>query len=244
MADYIERKRRRIVIKIFMPNEMPPNNPNYVNLPLHVRSGWQHIRDRAVSTAQLNKDILNYVVFSWANKPGTIDSVAEMYAANTVAYAFRNSQPTKILSIGNSGISFGNAVARNFPEAKVLTAIKSENSPDEKPAVMEKYQLIQAYSYSRKIFMWFYVPICTNERILVIDDVAAQGGIGVPLVKTIQELGNKVVGYGVFFDKVFQGGLTQIAKLGVPCFSSLRISEINHDHIKLMNESDSLQMIL
>lgn len=234
-----------MVIKTFMTIEMSQNNPNYVNLPLHIRTGWQHLRNRAVSTAQLNPEIdLNYVVLSWANKPGTIDPVAERYAAETVAYAYRNTRPTRILSIGNSGISFGNAVARNFPEAEIMIAIKSENPSDQKPEKIEKYQLIQAYSYSRKKYMWFYIPICTNERILVIDDVAAQGGIGVPLVKTIQEQGNIVIGYGVFFDKAFQGGLKEIAKLGIPCFSTLRISEINHDHIKLMDEHDSLQMIV
>ncbi len=65
-----------------------------------------------------------------------------------------------------------------------------------------------------------------GDKILLIDDVCARGETGYGLIKGLQESGIKVIGYAVLFDKVFQGGMERISKLGVKTFSCVRVNRI------------------
>ena len=73
-----------------------------------------------------------------------------------------------------------------------------------------------------------------GDRVLILDDVCATGETGHRIISGLKERGVTVVGYAVLFDKVFQGGLDQIATLGIKVFSCVRVSEIGpHDRIVL-----------
>jgi adenine/guanine phosphoribosyltransferase-like PRPP-binding protein len=68
-----------------------------------------------------------------------------------------------------------------------------------------------------------------GDRVLLVDDVCAYGETGVRIVEGLKERGVKVVGFAVMFDKVFQGGLEKVAKLGVEAFSCVRIKRLKKD---------------
>lgn len=65
-----------------------------------------------------------------------------------------------------------------------------------------------------------------GERVLLVDDVCASGETGSNIVAGLIKRGVKVVGFAVMFDKLFQGGLERIARLGIEVYSCVRVKEI------------------
>lgn len=216
-----------------------------VSLPPSVYNNWLDLRKRAVETAQLDDNIPNYVVLSWINKTidgvDNIDHKAEAQAAEVIFHAFSGIEPDYVLAIANSGLSFGRAVKKLYPKAQFLEATKLEKPENHE----ESFHYVTAHSYSRDTDFKFKLPnIPEGKKVLIIDDVAAYAGVGKPIAEAVQKMGGEVVGYGVYFDKAFQEGLSKISNaLGILCFSVIRISQINHDHIKLMDEESSLLLI-
>lgn len=73
-----------------------------------------------------------------------------------------------------------------------------------------------------------------GDKVLLLDDVCASGETGYKIIQGLQEKGVKVIGFAVLFDKVFQGGLERVAKLGVKVFSCVRVAEVkDNDRILL-----------
>lgn len=216
-----------------------------VSLPPSVYNNWIGLRQRALNSAEIHPTILNYAVFPWINKvidgKDKIDHQAETQAAEIIYHAFPGISPDYVLAIGNSGLSFGRAVQKFYPDTEFLEAEKLKEPEVHQP----EFNYITAHSYSRDTDFEFRLPkIPAGKKVLVIDDVAAHGGVGKPIAEEIQKMGAEVVGYGVYFDKAFQEGLERISsQLGILCFSVIRISEINHDHIKLLDKEVSLQLI-
>lgn len=217
-----------------------------VNLPPLVHQNWIQLRQRAIDTARIHPTIPDYVVFSWINKvengEDKIDHKAEAQAAEVIFHAFPGIEPDYVLAIANSGLSFGRAVKKLYPKTKFLEATKLEKPENHETG----FDYVTAHSYSRETDFNFKLPdIPKGKKVLIIDDVAAYAGVGKPIAKAVQEMGGEVVGYGVYFDKAFQEGLKKISReLGILCFSVIRILQINHDNITLMDEASSLQLIL
>ena len=216
-----------------------------VNLSLPVYQNWMALRQRAIDTAHIHLTIPNYVVFSWINKvengEDKIDHEAEARAAEVIFHAFPGIEPDYVLAIANSGLSFGRAVKKLYPKAQFLEATKLEEPENHEVG----FNYVTAHSYSRETDFDFKLPnIPKGKRVLIIDDVAAHGGVGKPIAEAVQKMGGEVVGYSVYFDKAFQEGLKKISReLGILCFSVIRILQINHDNITLMDEASSLQLI-
>lgn len=207
-------------------------------LPPDLHAQWEGLRQKAVDTAWIHPRIPAYIVLGWANKKDQIDPESEARAAGIIAYVFQKASPTHILSIQHSGVSLGQAVQANFPQAGHVEAVKLET----KPEADDGHIITQAYSYSRKTNVWFMIPRLPNmSRILVIDDVCAEGSVGLAITRQIKE---HVVGFGVYFDKDMQGGLKKISTaLGKPCFSVLRIEKIQNGRIILMEKEQALRIL-
>ena len=209
-----------------------------VQFPPDLLANWRSLRQRAIETAEFHPNISDYIVLRWANKDGYIDTVAEAQAAKIISHIFRLTNPTHVLAIQNSGISLGHAVHAHFPQTEFIQAVKYETEPD--PNIESTSIIIQACSYSRQENMWFEIPIFPDDsRVLVVDDVCAHGNVGYAVCDSIGD--NKVVGFGVYFDKAFQDGLGKISSgLNIPCFSVIRIAGIESGTIVLMEEEQSL----
>ena len=219
-----------------------------VNLSPRVFSNWQTLRERAISSVNIHPTIPNYIVFPWINKVedgrDKIDHNAEAQAAEIIKEAFPESNPDYILAIGNSGLSFGKAVQKKFVGASYLEVKKLEDNNIERN---EDHKYVVAHSYSRNANLTFELPIIPKgKRVLIIDDVAAQAGVGLPIVEAVLRMGATIDGFGVYFDKAFQEGLQKISNtLGVMCFSVIRVAKIlqEENRIELMDEERSLQLI-
>jgi xanthine phosphoribosyltransferase len=70
-----------------------------------------------------------------------------------------------------------------------------------------------------------------SERILIIDDFLATGATVLGLVRLAQTVGAQVVGIGALIEKIFEGGRSALAHLGVPVEALARIASMEGDQI-------------
>lgn len=224
------------------------NSQREIRFPVDLLADWRALRRRAVETAEFAETIPHYIVLRWANKEGFIDSWAETCAAEIIFYIFNRAcptNPTHILGIGNSGISLATAVHNNFEMTELVIARKTEQGP----VSSNNYLLTTAFSYSQKRQQSFQVPkLPKDSRVLMIDDVVAHGSVSLAVGEAIKgQKGVEVVGFGVYFDKVFQGGLEKVSqRLGIPIFSLIRIAQIDPQQreLVLLEEKQALQLSL
>lgn len=208
---------------------------------------WLKLRERAVQTAGLRHDIPNYVALDWVNRTGKIDKEAEQKAAQIIRGVFKEAHPDIILTIGNSGISFGQALQNQFKGSRLAIAEKLEGDFDPK-----RYEeVVPAYSYSRQQEMFFGMPaIPEGSEVFLADDVSALGSIGTAIGKAaLRKRAVRIDGYGVYFDKAFQNGLQGVVNtLSVPGFSVIRVADVTHKngsgHITLLPEEVAGKMVL
>lgn len=225
--------------------ERPPVEHSPVTLktlPLSKQSvrSVHMLRDAARQTAVLRPDIPNFVSLPWANKPESINHELQTMAAQVLAEAFGDKDFDAVLGIGNSGLPFAKAVHKALrPHAvdknKKLGYGEIRNLGKAVDYGVSSGTIFTARSYSRQADVSFYIPdIKAGTRVLIVDDVSAQGSIGVALVQELQKLGVEVVGFGVYFNKEWQGGLRKLTEeTGVPSFSVIRIDSISDGKIRL-----------
>lgn len=211
-----------------------------IKLPPDLLDGWKGLRKRVIEEGYPDEEDPNFIHLHWVNRD--IDYQAEAIAARIAAVAFAKVEPTHVLGIANSGLSFAQAVAGNFPQAKLVTVEKYEEKPLKVP---DGFKLIQAFSYSRQIMMFFGIPFLGESRVLIADDVIAHGNIGLEVCRALQEQQHvDSEGFVVYFNKDWQGGIWKIPQqLKVPCFSVLRLSGVEEGKLVLTEETDALEII-
>ena len=61
---------------------------------------------------------------------------------------------------------------------------------------------------------------------------ARPAGTGTGIIEGLLKRGVKIAGFAVLFDKVFQGGLEEVAKLGIKVYSCIHVLDIGkHDAV-------------
>jgi len=72
-------------------------------------------------------------------------------------------------------------------------------------------------------------------KVLIVDDVVANGTTAIAAVQALQAAGVDVIGLAVLFDKQWQGGITKIeAETGIEVFSLISVKEISQDNTILI----------
>lgn len=160
-------------------------------------------------------------------------------AAAVIASHFRKFKIDVIHGIPHSGNYLATAVALAMPEnVRLHASRKDQNVPNSWKEVY--HQEIRSFSLSGEaatvfagINLSFVRP---NERVLLIDDACGSGETGSRIIAGLLKRNVKVVGFAVMIDKIFQGGLEQISKLGIETYSCIRIKEISPGgEIKILN---------
>ena len=84
-----------------------------------------------------------------------------------------------------------------------------------------------AHSYSRQKEIQFHLPeLLAGKTALVIDDVLAEGGISQDVLRQILSLGVDVKGFGVYFTKLWEGGVEKIVnEFGIPIVAAIAIAK-------------------
>src|SRR3990167_6614080 len=154
-------------------------------------------------------------------------------AAQTIAAYFKKDKVEVVHGIPHSGNYLATAVAIELGgNIRLHSSRKDQNIPASwKDVYRQEVRSFTTSTAGVDVFSGINLSfVQKGDRVLLLDDVCATGETGYKIVKGLQERGVTVVGYAVLFDKVFQGGLDQIATLGIKVFSCVRVSEIGpHD---------------
>lgn len=166
-------------------------------------------------------------------------------AAKVIAHHFRNDQIDVLHGIPHSGNYLATAVAlelggNGLPagrRVRLHASRKDQNIPTSwKDVYREEVRSFTTSSGGATVFSGINLSfVQKGDRVLLLDDVCATGETGYHIVSGLQQRGVTVVGYAVLFDKVFQGGVDEVAKLGIKVFSCVRVAAIGkHDSITLL----------
>lgn len=154
--------------------------------------------------------------------------------ARIIATEFSDIKIDKVFGIPISGINLATATAALLPGVKEVPTRKGVETPTSWKQVFTAEIKSFTTEVKSSIKYSFVYP---GDKVLVIDDVCAFGETATEVIHSlIEEAEADVVGFVVWWDKVFQGGLERIEKtFGIKTFSVIRVKEIgNNGKIILM----------
>lgn len=182
----------------------------------------------------IRRGYISVSAFNLRMKPEVLQA-----AALSIADHFRRFKIDVIHGIPHGGNYLATAAALELGGGVRLHASrKDQNIPTSWKEVYR--QEVRSFSLSGEagtvfagINLSFVRP---GERILLIDDVCASGETGAEIISGLIKRQVRVAGFAVMFDKMFQGGLERIARLGVEVYSCVRVKEITPaGQIKIFN---------
>ncbi len=182
----------------------------------------EFLRDAKVIDA--GRGYISVSSFNLRMKPSVLASAAKL-----IANEFRNDHIDCIHGIPHSGNYLATAVALALGNgARLHSSRKDQNVPTTwKDIYREEIRSFTTSSSGMTVFSGINLSfVQSDDRVLLIDDVCATGETGTHIVSGLQKRGVNVVGFAVLFDKVFQGGLAEVAKLGIKVFSCISVVEI------------------
>ena len=186
-----------------------------------------YLRKEFVKEARVldaDKGYISVPGFNLRMKPAVLKAAAQAITAH-----FKKDKIEVVHGIPHSGNYLATAVAIELGgNIRLHSSRKDQNIPVSWKDVYR--QEVRSFTTSRAgvdVFSGINLSfVKTGDRVLVLDDVCANGETGYKIVKGLQERGVKVVGFAVLFDKMFQSGLELVASLGVKVFSCVRVKQI------------------
>ncbi|CAM3765349.1 xanthine phosphoribosyltransferase [Marinicrinis lubricantis] len=162
--------------------------------------------------------ILNHQVY-----PDLVMRIGKEFAKR-----FRENGISRVLTLESSGISIAFAVALELGVPLVFARRKKTLTTDA-DAYCERVP-----SFTKGIVTDIVVSksfIHPNDRILIIDDIIANGDAVRGLIRIIQQSQAELVGLGVVIEKSFQAGGRTIREMGVPIESIVKIASLDNGQI-------------
>jgi xanthine phosphoribosyltransferase len=158
-------------------------------------------------------------------------------AAKVISDFFKDDKADTVHGIPHSGNYLAAAVAMELDgRVRLHTSRKDQNIPTSwKDVYREEVRSFTTSASGMDVFSGINLSfVKKGDRVLLVDDVCAKGETGVRIVEGLLKRGVKVVGFGVLFDKIFQGGLEKVAELGIKVFSCVRVKKIGKfDRVEL-----------
>jgi len=137
---------------------------------------------------------------------------------------FADVRVTKVLTIETSGIILAGAVARLLKVPMVYAKKTRSVNLDGESYVAEflsfNHKNIKTVVVSKKY-------LNTEDRVLIIDDIMANGCAMQGLISIVEDAEAQVVGCGVVIEKSFQEGAERIRNLGYRLESLAAIEQLN-----------------
>ncbi|EPZ49170.1 xanthine phosphoribosyltransferase [Alicyclobacillus acidoterrestris] len=153
--------------------------------------------------------------------PSLVMSIGENFAAR-----FRGEDITKVMTVEASGIHFAFATALSmgvpFIYAKKTKAITQDNGV----YTASTYSFTRQQTYQITVSKDF---LSSADRVLIIDDILAEGASVKGLREIIDAAGAKLMGVGVVIEKSFQSGRKSLDEAGIPVHALARIAAMSPD---------------
>ena len=188
---------------------------------------------REVKVIDAKRGYISASSFNLRMKPAVLRTAAELIVEH-----FAQEKMTAIYGIPHSGTYLAAAVALQLgTDVRIHASRKDQIVPVSwKEVSRTEVRSFTASLSGVDVFSGINLSFAKKgDRVLLIDDVCGSGNTGSKIIYNLQERGVTVVGFAVLFDKIFQGGLERIEKLGVKTFSCVRVKEIGkNDRVILM----------
>ncbi|MEI7028099.1 xanthine phosphoribosyltransferase [Paenibacillus sp. y28] len=152
-----------------------------------------------------------------------VDPLLVMELGREFAARFRELGVTKVLTMESSGISLAFATALDLGVPMVFARRKKTLTTDS-DAYCERVP-----SFTKGIVTDILVSksmLSPGERVLLIDDIMANGDAARGLMRIIERSGAELVGLGIAVEKSFQAGARTIRESGVRVESLVRIKSL------------------
>jgi len=157
-----------------------------------------------------------------------VDPQLTMDMGREFAERFAGSGVTRIVTVESSGIAvaFATALVMNVP---LVFARRKKTLLADPDALCERVP-----SFTKGIVTDIMLSrqfISSDDKILFIDDIIANGDAARGLIKIIQRSGAELVGLGVVVEKSFQAGARTIREQGIRLESLVRIMSLSEGRI-------------
>jgi xanthine phosphoribosyltransferase len=151
-----------------------------------------------------------------------------MEMGSEFAYRFKDHPIDKVLTVESSGIPIGFSTAYALGVPLVFARRK-------KTLTMNHHTYHERVpSFTKGIVTDIMVShdfLCAGERVLLIDDIIANGDAAKGLIRIIEKAQAHVVGVGIVIEKTFQAGADSIRDQGIRFESLVRISSLAEGRI-------------
>lgn len=175
------------------------------------------------------KGYLSIESFNVRMKPETLET-----AALCIATQFRDLPIDVVYGIPQNGKYLGTAVALELASfGRPVRLHASSKGPSVPGAWRDVYRGdVPSFTTSdrgAKSASLNFASVEAGTHVLLVDDVCAYGNTALTVVRGMRGRGAEVVGFGVMFDKVWQGGLQRVRELDVGVFSCVSVERIRND---------------
>lgn len=159
-----------------------------------------------------------------------VDPQLIMLMGKEFAERYNKNNVTKVLTVESSGISVAFATALELKVPLVFARRKKTLTTDP-DALCERVP-----SFTKGIVTDIVVSrkfLSPHDRVLLIDDIIANGDAARGLIRVIERSGADLVGLGVVVEKSFQAGARTIREQGIRVESLVTIVSLDHDRIEM-----------
>ena len=158
-----------------------------------------------------------------------VDPALMMEIGKEFLRKFANEQIIKVVTIESSGIPAAFAVALQLNVPLVFARRKQTviNDPDSYVERVPSFTkgMVSDLVISKQL-------LSANDKILVIDDIIANGDAAKGLVKIIERSEAQLVGIGIVIEKSFQAGANHLREQGLRVESLVKIASLDSGEVK------------
>ncbi|MVO98569.1 xanthine phosphoribosyltransferase [Paenibacillus lutrae] len=144
------------------------------------------------------------------------------------ARRFIESAPTKILTIESSGIPLAFAVANELGVPFVFARRKKSVTMDENTYCERVPSFTKGIVTDIMVSSQYITP---SDRVLIIDDIIANGDAARGLIRIVERSGAVLTGVGIAVEKAFQAGGRSIREQGIRTESLVTITSLENGKI-------------
>jgi len=158
-----------------------------------------------------------------------VDPMLMMEVGREFARRFRGNEITKVLTIESSGIAVAFATALELGVPLVFARRKKTLTTD------EEVWAERVPSFTKGIVTDILVSknvLDETDRVLLIDDIIANGDAARGLIRILERAGAHLVGVGVVVEKCFQAGARAIREQGIRFESIVQIKSLDNGQVE------------
>jgi xanthine phosphoribosyltransferase len=168
-----------------------------------------------------------------------VDPALILDIGQTFAHEFKSAGITKVVTVEASGIHLAFATAAvlgvPFVYAKKKQAVTQS----------EGVYAASIFSYTRQETYQITVTkayLTNSDRVLIIDDILAEGNALLGLLDILHEAQAQVVGVGIAIEKTFQNGRRKLEEAGVRIHALARIRSMDNGEVSFLRETERNQV--